>query len=62
VTFGPGNDEDPSWGPDSYFLAFSSDRTGSYQLYVSTRHADEAKKIPTGRGAAASPAWRTNVD
>ncbi|MFW6325164.1 MAG: hypothetical protein ACOC0T_00325 [Desulfovermiculus sp.] len=62
VSFGPGNDEDPSWGPDSYFLAFSSDRSGSYQLYVSTRHADEAKKIPTGQGEAASPAWRPNRD
>ena len=62
VTFGPGNDEDPSWGPDSYFLAFSSDRSGSYQLYISTRHADEAQKIPTGQGAAASPAWRPNAE
>ena len=62
VTFGPGNDEDPAWGPDSYFLAFSSDRSGRYQLYVSTRHADEAKKIPTGRGAATSPAWRPRAE
>jgi TolB protein len=62
VTFGPGNDEDPAWGPDSYFLAFSSDRSGRYQLYVSTRHADEAKKIPTGRGAATSPAWRLRAE
>jgi len=62
VSFGPGNDEDPSWGPDSYFLAFASDRTGQYQLYVTTRHADEARKIPTGQGAATSPAWRPNPE
>ncbi len=62
VSFGPGNDEDPAWGPDSYFLAFSSDRSGTYQLYITTRHADEAKKIPTGQGAATSPAWRPNAE
>jgi TolB protein len=60
VSFGPGNDEDPAWGPDSYFLAFSSDRSGTYQLYVTTRHAEEPKKIPTGEGAATSPAWKPN--
>ncbi|MDZ7762639.1 MAG: hypothetical protein U5L00_20620 [Desulfovermiculus sp.] len=62
VSFGPGNDEDPAWGPDSYFLAFSSDRSGKYQLYVSTRHADEAKRIPTGGEAATSPAWRPRAE
>jgi TolB protein len=62
VTFGPGNDEDPAWGPDSYFLAFSSDRSGTYQLYLTTRHADTAKRIPTGQGAATSPAWKPNIE
>lgn len=62
VSFGPGNDEDPAWGPDSYFLAFSSDRSGIYQLYITTRHADEAQRISTGEGAATSPAWKPNAE
>ncbi len=62
VTFGPGNDEDPAWGPDSYFLAFSSDRSETYQLYITTRHADTARRIPTGQGAATSPAWKPNTE
>ncbi|MDD2220071.1 MAG: hypothetical protein PHS63_08350, partial [Desulfoplanes sp.] len=57
VTFGPGNDEDPTWSPDGYFLAFTSSRSGGYQLYVTTKHGDSAKHIPTGTADATAPAW-----
>jgi TolB protein len=56
VSFGPGNDEEPAFGPDGYFIAFSSSRSGVYQLYLTTRHGDEAKRSPV-EGPALSPAW-----
>ena len=61
LTFGPGNDEYPAFGPDGYFVAFASSRTGQYQLYLSTRHGDAPRKISSGKGAAFAPAWDTSL-
>ena len=57
VTFGPGSDEQPAFAPDSYFLAFTSNRSGSRQIYLITRHGGDAKKVPTGSGDASFPRW-----
>ena len=57
ITFGPGNDEQPSFAPDSYFIAFTSTRSGKKQIYLITRHGGDAKKIPTGHGDASFPRW-----
>lgn len=57
VSFGPGRDEHPSFAPDSYFLAYVSNKTGVKQVYLTTRHGGDAKKVPTGNGAATFPRW-----
>ncbi|MCA1744028.1 MAG: TolB family protein, partial [Desulfonatronovibrio sp.] len=57
ISFGPGNDEDPNFAPDSYFIAFSSNRSGKYELYLTTRNGDSPVMIPTGPGHATAPAW-----
>lgn len=57
ITFGPGSDEQPSFCADSYFIAFSSSRGGSNGIYLTTRHGGDAKKVPTGSGAAFFPRW-----
>ena len=57
VTFGPGSDEQPSFCADSYFIAFSSSRGGQRGIYLTTRHGGDAKKVPTGGGAAYFPRW-----
>ncbi len=57
VTFGPGTDETPSFAPDSYFLAFTSTRSGAKQIYLITRHGGDAKRVPTGAGDASFPDW-----
>ena len=57
VSFGPGRDEHPSFAPDSYFLAFTSDRSGQKQIYLTTRHGGDPKKVPTGAGDATFPRW-----
>ena len=56
ISFGPGNDVLPSFAPDSYFIAFTSNRSGPNQIYLTTRHGGDAKKVPTGSGDARSPA------
>ena len=57
VTFGPGSDEQPAFAPDSYFIAFMSTRSGQPQIYLTTRHGGDAKRVPTGGGDARFPAW-----
>ena len=57
VSNGPGSDEEPSFAPDSFFIAFMSTRGGAKQVYLTTRVGGEAKRVPTGPGDAAFPAW-----
>ena len=57
ISFGPGNDVLPSFAPDSYFIAFTSNRSGPNQIYLTTRHGGDAKKVPTGSGDASFPRW-----
>ncbi|MBQ3060521.1 MAG: PD40 domain-containing protein [Desulfovibrio sp.] len=57
VSFGPGSDEQPSFCADSYFIAFASTRGGERSIYLTTRHGGDAKRVPTGAGAAAFPRW-----
>ena len=49
ISFGPGNDVLPSFAPDSYFIAFTSNRSGPNQIYLTTRHG--------GSGDASFPRW-----
>ena len=56
VSFGPGNDEQPAFAPDNYFIAFSSTRAGGHKIFLTNRHGADAVQIPTG-GDAMSPAW-----
>lgn len=60
ITFGPGSDEDPCFGPEGYFVAFCSTRGNGHKIYVTTRNGDDPFVVPTGEGAAFSPAWDTS--
>lgn len=59
LTFGPPgyDDEAPAFAPDGYYIAFASNRTGEYKIYLTTRHGDTPMFIETGPGEAKSPAW-----
>ncbi len=57
ISFGPGRDEQPAFAPDSYFVAFTSTRSGTQQIYLTTRHGGAAKLLPTGAGNASFPRW-----
>jgi len=56
ISFGPGNDEQPAFAPDGYFVAFTSTRQGPKQVFLTTRHGDPAVQVPTG-GDGSFPAW-----
>lgn len=58
-TFGPREDKNPVWSPDSSRLAFVSDRdeAGKHQLFVMPRDGGEAKRMTEWKGGVSDPRW-----
>jgi len=56
LTNGPGKNEDPCWAPDGEHIAFASNRTGNYEIYVMRRDGSSVQRLTTSREAT-SPAW-----
>jgi TolB protein len=52
---GPGNNESPCFSPDGSMLAFSSDRTGTPQIFITD--ADGVPRQLTREGENHSPTW-----
>jgi TolB protein len=55
VLAGPGNNESPSFAPDGSMVAFSSDRSGDPQIFVTD--AEGRPRQLTREGKNHSPAW-----
>lgn len=51
-----GNNEDPIWSPDGLHLAFSSNRSGIWEIYTMTWNGQNQKRI-SNTGGALSPTW-----
>jgi tricorn protease len=48
----------PSWSPDGRWIAYASDHTGEYELYVRPQQGGEEKKLTTlGPGFRSGLAW-----
>lgn len=56
VTANAGSNESPTWAPDSRHIAFQSDRTGSFQIYISLYDGSEMRMV-TAEGVNTGPAW-----
>jgi Tol biopolymer transport system component len=53
----PGSRDDlPAWSPDASQIVFSSDRTGTFNLYIMSSNGDDPVVIPNTEGARQS-AW-----
>lgn len=55
-----GINESPSWSPNGRYLAFSSTRTGSSQIYIMNRDGSNQKQL-TFEGENTSPSWRARA-
>ena len=51
----PSSDADPAWSPDGQTIAFSSDRSGSSQVFL--MNADGSGQSPLTSDGARHPAW-----
>ena len=57
LTQDQGNNEEPSWSPNGKYLVFTSTRAGSSQIYIMNADGQNQRKISTGKGECATPAW-----
>ena len=48
---------DPVWSPDSRRIAFSSNRDGTWRVYLMDADGTDVTLLPTGTGNALDPAW-----
>ena len=54
---GDWNDEQPRWSPDGQRIAFKSDRSGSYNLYVMDADGRNVTRLTDHGGSDHDPAW-----
>jgi dipeptidyl aminopeptidase/acylaminoacyl peptidase len=57
ITFGDGNESEPSFSPDGKLVAFVSTRDGSAQIYVLPIGGGEARKVTSISTGVSSPVW-----
>lgn len=56
LTFEPGLEIDPSWSPDGHFVAYSSDQSGNFDIWV--RSVGEGNSVQVTSSPA--PDWQPN--
>ncbi|HDM32501.1 MAG TPA: Tol-Pal system beta propeller repeat protein TolB, partial [Deltaproteobacteria bacterium] len=57
LTEDAGNNEDPCWSPDGRYIVFSSNRLGSYHLYMMTANGQNQQRISRKNGEQTAPSW-----
>jgi len=57
ITQGERDNEDPSWSPDGHYIGFSSTRTGSSHIWMSTKDGTHQVQLTQGSGGYTNPAW-----
>ena len=57
LTDGQKDNVDPSWSPDGRYIVFSSNRSGSYQLYISPENGQSQTRITNLKGNQIAPSW-----
>jgi hypothetical protein len=60
-----GNERKPAWSPDGLRIAYSSDRTGSSEIWTMDARGGDRQQItsnPTASGGATDPSWSPDQD
>ncbi len=57
LTTDPGTDVRPAWSPDGKRIAFQSNRTGRYQIWVMDVDGSNERLVGVGSGEDRHPAW-----
>ena len=57
ITQSQGDNEDPTWSPDGRYIGFTSTRTGSSHIWLSTADGYHHAQITQDKGGWSNPAW-----
>jgi TolB protein len=57
LTWGSGDSENPTWSPDSRFIAFTTNRRGKYELFVMQANGSDQKPLIQLKGQSFTPHW-----
>lgn len=57
LTFDPGLESEPTWSPDSRLLAYSSDRSGNFDIWVQPVGEGNAVRVTTSPAHDWQPDW-----
>jgi dipeptidyl aminopeptidase/acylaminoacyl peptidase len=57
LTSSPKHDRHPRWSPDGKWIAFESNRDGSFQIYLIRTDGGEARKLTSISTEAQQPVW-----
>lgn len=57
LTDDPATDRAPAWSPDEKWIAFHSDRTGSFQIYVIRKNGSNLQQLTDSPIGNWSPSW-----
>jgi len=57
LTFDPGLESEPAWSPDSRLLAYSSDRSGNFDIWVQPVGEGNAVRVTTSPAHDWQPDW-----
>src|SRR6266545_3839193 len=57
LTSSPKHDRHPRWSPDGKWIAFESNRGGSFQIYLIAADGGEARQLTTISTEATQPVW-----
>lgn len=60
LTSGTCHDIDPAWSPDGKWLAWSSDRTGQYQIWIMSAEGRDPRQLTKSEGPKSNPSWSPN--
>ena len=57
LTSSPGRDEDPVWSPDGRAIAFQSERSGRFEIWVMDADGRRQRRITDMPAGSFWPAW-----
>jgi TolB protein len=57
LTSGSGSNERPSWAPDGKHIAFTSNRTGTNQIYAMTVDGKKVLQLTNSAGGNEGATW-----
>ncbi|MCB0293229.1 MAG: PD40 domain-containing protein, partial [Calditrichaeota bacterium] len=61
LTEGPGRNEEPSWSPNGFHIAYTASSGGRREIFVMRYDGAQKRRLSSRAGEQYAPAWSPNV-